>query len=90
MIASINRAFPGSRGKKTVCKTRARKVAVQTLCKQNSPRNLCKLVQMYSDRLNACISVWFGRGASRLSAGERAASGNTIALLSFYDCPPRW
>ena len=43
-----------------VCK----KPSVQTLCKPNSPRILCKLVQRHPDRLCACISVWFGRGAS--------------------------
>ena len=63
----------GSGGKKTVCKPCARKVDVQTLCKHNSPRNLCKLVQMYHDRLNAFISLWFGRGASRSSAGRKGS-----------------
>ncbi len=37
----------GSGGKKSACKMCARKSAVQTLCKPNSPRNLCKLVQRF-------------------------------------------
>src|SRR5271157_4903546 len=47
MFASIKCAFAEILGKENVCKPCARKVAVQTLCKQNSPRNLCKLVQIF-------------------------------------------
>ena len=42
MFASIICAFVGSSRKKNVCKSCARKPDVQTLCKPNLPRNLCK------------------------------------------------
>src|ERR1035438_7694422 len=47
MIASIICALLGSSGKETLCKSCARKTAVQTVCKQISTRNLCKLVQQF-------------------------------------------
>jgi hypothetical protein len=61
MFASIICAFLGSGGKKNVCKSCARKAAVQTLCKLNSPRNLCKPCA----KILACRGAWLACGASR-------------------------
>ena len=49
MFASIICEFLGSGGKKNVCKSCARKATVQTLCKSNSPRNLCKPCANFTD-----------------------------------------
>ena len=71
MIASIICAFVGSRGKKTVCKSRASKAAVQTLCKPNSPRNLCKPCA----KILACRGAWLACGASRYANGTMTDLG---------------
>jgi len=63
MDASIYCAFVGSRGKKNVCKTCAKKQPVQTLCKQNVwpgfVQTLCKGL--------ARRGAWLASGASRPS-----------------------
>ena len=51
MFSSTICAFVGSGGKKSVCKSCARKTDVQTLCKSKSHRNLCKLCARISSPL---------------------------------------
>ena len=80
MFASIICVFMGSDGKKNVCKTCARKAAVQIMCKPKSPRNLCKLCAKNLARLGACLA----RGLSRPSpGGKRRVRGLKTRLLSF-------
>lgn len=71
MFASIICALLGSRGKKNVCKSCARKPAVQTLCKPNSPRNLCKLVQKFWP----AVARGWPVARPALAARVKAASG---------------
>ena len=71
MFASIICAFVGSGGKKNVCKSCARKAVVQTLCKPNSPRNLCKPCAKILARAGLwhvraiVVRAWEGRGSVR-------------------------
>ena len=79
MFASIICVFEGSFGNEKACKSCAAGVPVQTCANSNSPRILCKLVQIFSYSLCACILGRFGRGKSGLR--RRRPLGNSATVI---------